>query len=105
MIFALPLVVPVIGTVVGIGLAPAVIATYLLMVLTSCAGIGQLIVMRRRSVISPRFFWLHLILHLIFVADIISAYVVSRRLKESASRRGRPGPPDGPPTRGQPVGS
>lgn len=63
-------------------LAPfAVAGTYLVMLPTSAYGVACLVLMRRDRAISTRFFTVNLVLHLMFVTDIVSTFVVANRAR------------------------
>lgn len=64
------------------GLVSAVITTYLMMLPTSIYGLTSLALLMRHRAITPRFCALHAVLHLIFVADIISTLVVTHRARQ-----------------------
>jgi hypothetical protein len=55
------------------GLVPTVIGTYLMMLPTSIYGVTCLALMMRQRAVSPRFGVVNTLLHLVFVADIVSA--------------------------------
>lgn len=66
----------------GVILAPFFVTwTYLVMLPTSVYGIGCLVALRRVPAVSPRFFAGHLVLHLLFVVDILSSLLVSGRAR------------------------
>lgn len=81
-IFAGPLAVPIVGAFTSVGLVPAVIGTYLMMLLTSVYGLACLARMLRERAVTPLFFTVNVILHLVFVADIVSTLVVAHRAKQ-----------------------
>ncbi|MEV6284277.1 DUF6652 family protein [Kribbella sp. NPDC051770] len=58
------------------GLVPTVIGTYLMLLPTSIFGIACLALMIRRRAVSPRYGVVNTVLHLVFVADIVSALAV-----------------------------
>lgn len=55
--------------------------TYLLMLPTSAYGVAALIRMRRDRVVGAGFFWSMLVLHLVFVVDIVASLVVAHRIR------------------------
>ncbi|TDE89464.1 hypothetical protein EXU48_20045 [Occultella glacieicola] len=65
---------------IGFLLAPiAVVWTYLVMLPTSAYGIACLVVLRRTGTTSRQFLTTNLILHLVFVGDVVSTLVVATR--------------------------
>ncbi|MER7246347.1 hypothetical protein [Kribbella sp. NPDC000426] len=64
------------------GLVWAVITTYLMMLPTSVYGLTMLALLMRHRAITPRFCALHAVLHLVFVADIVSTLVVAHRARQ-----------------------
>lgn len=80
-IFAGPLALLVISAFATAGLVPTVTGTYLMMLITSCPGLVTVALLRRSRAVSSGLFALHLILHLVFVADIVSTLVVARRAR------------------------
>lgn len=76
-----------VGVVASIGATPFVIGAYLMLLPTSIYGITCLALMLRQRRISPRYCALHVVLHFVFVADIISALVVSHRARRTSLGR------------------
>lgn len=75
---------------VGFIIGPvAMVFTYLVMLPTSAYGIGCLVALKRVPAVSPTYLGGHVVLHLMFVVDIISTLVVAGR----ARRVLRYGPP------------
>ncbi|MET7278316.1 hypothetical protein ABZS29_08810 [Kribbella sp. NPDC005582] len=70
---------------VSLSIVPGIIGAYLMLLPTSIYGITCLALMLRQRLITPRFCAIHVVLHLLFVADIISALVVSSRDKRRAA--------------------
>lgn len=58
------------------GLFPTVIGTYLMLLPTSIYGVTCLALMMRQRAVSPRYGVVNTLLHLVFVADIVSALAV-----------------------------
>jgi hypothetical protein len=58
------------------GLFPTVICTYLMLLPTSIYGVTCLALMMRQRAVSPRYGVVNTLLHLVFVADIVSALAV-----------------------------
>lgn len=77
--FAGPLAIPIVGAFTSVGVIPAVVCTYGLMLPTSFFAFACLAVLLRRRSITPTFCTVQVILHLIFVADIVSTFVVAHR--------------------------
>ncbi|MFK4083042.1 hypothetical protein ACI2LF_02970 [Kribbella sp. NPDC020789] len=75
------------ATIASLSLAPAIICGYLMLLPTSIYGITCLALMLRQRLISPRYCALHVLLHLMFVADVVSALVVSRRARQALAPR------------------
>lgn len=71
----------------SLSIVPAAIGAYLMLLPTSIYGVTCLALMLRQRLITPRFCAIHVLLHLIFVADIISALVVSRRARQVLAPR------------------
>lgn len=84
--------------VVGFGpiVAPIFVAlTYLVLLPTSIYGFACLILLRRFGTISSTFLTVNVLLHLMFVVDIISTLVVAHRASEviAANQGAAPAPP------------
>ena len=82
--FALLTVIALALSITGIGLVlvPIFVAsTYVIMLSTSVYGIRRLTLMHRDRAISTTFLTVNVILHLIFVVDIVSTLVVAHRAK------------------------
>ncbi|TDD57917.1 hypothetical protein E1263_21325 [Kribbella antibiotica] len=72
-----------IGAVASLGLIPTLIAAFLMLIPTSIYGVTCLALMLRQRLISPRYCTMHVLLHFVFVADIISTLVVARRARSN----------------------
>ncbi|MGY4721355.1 hypothetical protein [Naumannella huperziae] len=84
--------------VIGVIYIPfLILGTYLVMLPTSAYGIAALVLMRRCGQIDRGFMIGHLLAHLLFVIDIVSAFIVARKARQVldgvprriGSRRGR----------------
>lgn len=62
-----------------------VVGTYLVMLPTSSYGIACLVLLRRDGVISSSCFATHLVMHLVFVVDVVSAVLVRNRVSRLLS--------------------
>ncbi|GAA1541817.1 hypothetical protein GCM10009741_51230 [Kribbella lupini] len=62
-----------VGVFTATGLVPTVIGTYLMLLPTSIYGVTCLALMMRQRAVSPRYGVVNTLLHLIFVADVVSA--------------------------------
>jgi len=69
----------------SVTIVPGIICAYLMLLPTSIYGIACLALMLRRRLITPRFCAIHVVLHLLFVADVVSALVVSARGRARAT--------------------
>lgn len=73
---------------IGFVLAPVfVIATYLVLLPTSAYGLACLVLLQRDRAVSPTFFTVHVVLHGLFVADIVSTLLVAHRAKQVLTGR------------------
>ncbi|MGC4937147.1 hypothetical protein [Kribbella sp. DT2] len=72
-LFSGPAGIAFVGVFTATGLVPTVIGTYLMLLPTSIYGITCLALMMRHRAVSPRFGVVNTVLHLVFVADIVSA--------------------------------
>jgi len=74
-------------TGIGVVLAPIFVAsTYVIMLSTSVYGVCCLTLMHRDRAISTTFLTVNVILHLIFIVDIVSTLVVAHRAKRVLDR-------------------
>lgn len=78
-----------VGGAIGILL---IVGTYLVMLPTSVYGLACLLLLLRDRAVGPGFFTVHVILHLMFVVDVVSTLVVAHRarLVLSAARPATP---------------
>ncbi|HWD79025.1 MAG TPA: DUF6652 family protein [Kribbella sp.] len=74
-----PAGVAFVGTLTAAALVPALIGTYLMLLPTSIYSITYLSLLLRRRSITPGRFAVHAILQLLFVTDIISTLITTRR--------------------------
>ncbi len=75
-LFSGPAGIAFVGVFTATGLVPTVIGTYLMLLPTSIYGVTCLALMMRQRAVSPRYGVVNTLLHLVFVADIISALAV-----------------------------
>ncbi|GAB3828283.1 hypothetical protein GCM10028799_52430 [Kribbella italica] len=75
-LFAGPAGLAFVGVFTATGLVPTVIGTYLMLLPTSIYGVTCLALMMRLRAVSPRYGVVNTLLHLVFVADIVSALAV-----------------------------
>lgn len=74
-----PAGVAFVGTLTAAALVPAVIGTYLMLLPTSIYSITYLSLLLRRRSITPGRFIVHVVLQLLFITDIISTLITTRR--------------------------
>lgn len=77
----LTMVVPALALVAPLAALLLMIVDLLLMLTSSAYGIRVLIRARKLHLISEGFLLIHLICHFCFVADVISAFIMRRKLK------------------------
>lgn len=87
LLFLLTMVVPALILVSPIIVIALAVIDFCLMITTSFYGINALIRARANGIVSTRSMILHIIMHLFFVLDVISAIVVFVKLKKA--ERGR----------------
>lgn len=71
----------ILGVFVVVVIALLVAVTYLLMLPTSAYGIAALVRMRRDRVVGAGYCWAMLLLHLVFVADVVASILVALRIR------------------------
>lgn len=69
------------GPLVAVTVPVMVAGTFCIMLTTSVYGIAALIRLRRDRMIGHGFLWPHLVLHLLFVLDVVSSIVVAWRIR------------------------
>jgi hypothetical protein len=78
-VFMGPAALAFVGAFTTAGLIPTVIGTYLMLIPTSIYSIACLALLLRRRAITPGACVLHMLLQFVFVADIISTLIITRR--------------------------
>ncbi|SDH52329.1 DUF6652 family protein [Agrococcus jejuensis] len=69
------------GPLVAVVVPVMVAGTFCIMLTTSVYGVAALIRLRRDRAIGHGFLWPHLVLHVLFVLDVVSSIVVAMRIR------------------------
>lgn len=83
-----PIGLPIVAAFGSVGFVPTVTLTYPMMLVTSCSGVACVAALKRRRVVTSAFCIINSVLHLIFVADIVSTLVVAARAKQQLTGAG-----------------